>query len=252
MRLIKRPNNKRLRRSGFAAAAHVLLTVSLPLLAFILVRLDFSWLAVTLVLLSKWRIFAVKIRHWPANLRTNAVDILVGLSMVVLMALSNAQSLQFTWAMAWAVWLLFIKPQSNPIWVGIQALIGQSLALITVFLYWSDASTWLLMVCTWGICYLCARHFLSAFDEAMSRATAHSWAFFAASIGWLSGHWLIFYGPIAQPALLLGVLGYGLATIYYLEHNDRASKNIRRQLIAIMSAVVLFLIIFSDWSDKTV
>lgn len=251
MRLIRRPT-KAPRRSGLAALAHVLLTFSLPVVVFVLVRLDFSWLAATLILLSKWRMFAVKIRHWPANIRTNAVDVFVGLSMLIFMILSDAQSLQLAWAVMWAVWLLVIKPRSSTAWIGVQALIGQSVALTATYLYWSNSSTLVLMLFTWAICYLSARHFLSAFDESMSRATAQAWAFFGAAVGWLSGHWLIFYGPIAQPALLLGVLGYGLAAIYYLEHADRGSKNVRRQLVAIMTAVILFLIIFSDWSDKTV
>ena len=86
----------------------------------------------------------------------------------------------------------------------------------------------------------------------MARATAYSWAFFVASIAWLSGHWLIFYGPLAQPALLLSVLGYGLAAMYYLEHKDKLTKNYKRQFIGVMVAIVLILIVFSDWSDKTI
>ncbi len=168
------------------------------------------------------------------------------------MIVTDAQMLQLIWAALYAFWLLVIKPKSSPIWVGIQAIIGQTLSLIAIYIYWSEASTLSLTFLTWGVAYLSARHFLSAFDEAMARATSYSWAFFAAGIGWLSGHWLIFYGPIAQPALLLSVLGYGLASIYYLEHADKLSPNLRRQFIAIMAAAVLFLIIFSDWSDKTV
>ena len=108
------------------------------------------------------------------------------------------------------------------------------------------------MLITWTVAYLCARHFLTAFDESMSRSTAYSWAFFASAIAWLSGHWLIYYGPIAQPALLLTALGYGLASMYYLEHRDKLTPALKRQFISVMGAVVLFLIVFSDWSDKTI
>lgn len=250
MKLIKRQTNRS--SSAYATAIHILLVGMLPLLAFILVRLEFAWIAVLLIFLSKWRMFAVKMRHWPANFRTNAVDIFVGISFVIFMIVSDTQALQLLFVALYAVWLLVVKPQSTAIWIGIQAMISQGLALVAVYLYWSDASTITLMVMTWGVAYLCARHFLTAFDEAMSKSTAYSWAFFAASIGWLSGHWLIFYGPIAQPAILLGVLGYGLASIYFLEHTGKLSPNVRRQFIAIMAATVLFLIIFSDWSDKTI
>lgn len=251
MKLLRR-QTKTISRSSYATFVHILLTAALPLTAYILVRLGFGWIAVLLVLLSKWRMFAVKIRHWPANIRANAVDIFVGVSMVIFMSSTDIASIQLFWAALYAGWLLFIKPQSSSLWVGAQAMIAQMVTLVAVFYYWAEASAAVLVFITWIVTYLCARHFLSAFDEAMSRATAYAWAFFAASIAWLSGHWLIFYGPIAQPALLLSVLGYGLGAMYYLEHKDKLTNNIRRQFVAVMTIVVLFLIVFSDWSDKTI
>jgi hypothetical protein len=243
---IKKPSG------GYASFLHIILTAILPLLMFVFVRLEFGWIAVLLVLLSKWRMFSVKARHWPANIRSNAVDIFVGLSFVTFMVSTDIMSLQLFWAALYAVWLLLIKPQSSVLWIGVQALLAQMLSLIAVFYYYSESSTTVLVFLTWGITYLCARHFLTAFDESMGRATSYAWAFFAAAIAWLSGHWLIFYGPIAQPALLLSVLAYGLAAMYYLEHTDRLTTNIRRQFVAVMFMVVIFLIVFSEWSDKTI
>jgi hypothetical protein len=237
---------------GYSAFIHIALTAALAIVTFVLVRLDFAWVAILLVLLSKWRMFAVKARHWPAIVRANSVDIIAGLSFVVFMASTDVMSFQIFWAVCYAFWLLFIKPQSGALWVGIQALLAQMLSLIAIFYYYSESSTTTLVFLTWGVTYLCARHFLTAFDEGMARATSYAWAFFAASIAWLSGHWLILYGPVAQPALLISVLSYGLAAMYYLEHTDRLTKNIRRQFIAVMFMAVLFLIIFSEWSDKTV
>lgn len=250
MKLQRRQTNTK--RSTLAAFVHFLLVASLPVAAYVLVVLDFAWVAILLILLGKWRMFAVKMRHWPANVRANAVDIFVGISFVIFMVSAGAQSMQLLWTALYIGWLLYIKPKSSQIWVGIQAMVSQTLALVALFLFWADASAFTLVILTWGVSYLCARHFLTAFDEAMSRATAYAWAFFAASIAWLSSHWLIFYGPVAQPALLLSVLGYGLGSIYFLEHTDRLTRNVRLQFIGVMTAVVLFLIVFSDWSDKTI
>jgi hypothetical protein len=250
MKLLKRQTKKPV--GSYAAFLHILLTAILPLLLFVLVRLGFGWAAVALVLLSKWRMFAVKARHWPAIFRANSVDIFVGISVVVFMVSTDVMSVQLFWTALYAVWLLVIKPQSGPLMIGIQALLAQMVTLIAIFYYYAEGSTTLLVFLTWVITYLCARHFLSAFDEAMSRATSYVWAFFCAGIAWLSGHWLILYGPVAQPALLLSMLAYGLAAMYYLEHTDRLTKNIRRQFIAVMFMVVIFLIVFSEWSDKTI
>lgn len=249
MKLLRRQNKS---KGKYSSIIHIALTAALPAILYVLIRLDFGWMAVTFLLLSKWRMFSVKARHWPAIIRANAVDILVGLSIITFMAVTDVMSLQIMWATLYLGWLLFIKPKSTPLWVGTQALIAQSFSLVAIFYYWSEASTAFLVFATWGVSYLCARHFLTAFDEAMARATAYAWAFFAASIAWLSGHWLIFYGPIAQPALLLSVLSYGLASMYYLDHKDKLTRNYKMQFILIMVAVVLILIVFSDWTDKTI
>lgn len=250
MKLLRRPTRKP--TSGYSHFFHVLFVSILPLLAYVLVRLEFAWIAILLIVLGKWRMFAVKMRHWPANFRANAVDMFVGISFIIFMIITDVIALQLLWAVLFAVWSLVIKPRSSPLWIGLQAMIAQALSLIAIFLFWADASTLGLVFLVWGVAYLCARHFLTAFDESMARATAYAWAFFSASITWLAGHWLIFYGPVAQPALLLSVLGYGLAAMYYLDHKDKLTVNVRRQFVGVMGAVVLFLIIFSDWSDKTI
>ncbi len=250
MKLLRRQTNHR--QGGYATVIHILLTAGLALLSYVLVRLNFGWLAIVLILVSKWRMFAIKIRHWPASIRANAVDIFVGFSVVMFMVVSGTQALQLLWAAIYVLWLLLVKPLSSTLWIGLQAMIAQAVMLTAIFLFWPDASTLTFVFLGWAVAYFSARHFFSAFDGTMSRAAAYSWAFFVASVAWLGGHWLIFYGPIAQPALLVTVLGYGLASIFYLQHTDKLTPNMRRQFIAVMTAAVLFIIIFSDWSDKTI
>ena len=250
MRLLRKQTKNA--QGNRAAIVHVLLTAALPLAAYVLVRLGFGWAAIALIFLSKWRMFAVKARHWPANIRANAVDIFVGLSVVIFMLSTDVQALQLSWPSFSVYKPIASRPRVSALWVGAQALIAQALSFAALFYYWSDASVSVLVFAAWVIAYFCARHFFTAFDEAMSRSTAYSWAFFAASITWLSGHWLIFYGPIAQPALLLTVLGYGLASMYYLDHKDKLTRSMFRQFVSLMVTVVLFLIIFSEWSDKTI
>ena len=49
---------------GFSHVFYITLNILLPILAYILVRIDFVGLAIGLVLLSKWRMFAVRPRYW--------------------------------------------------------------------------------------------------------------------------------------------------------------------------------------------
>lgn len=251
MRLLKR--RQRIKTQGrYAAVAHFSLIAILPLLIYVLVRLEFVAFAFAIILLSKWRIFAVKARHWPANIRSNAVDILVGLSIVVFISLSSTQLLQLGWTFSYMAWLIFIKPRSTPLWIGLQAMISQTFSLVAIFLVWNNASETGLTFAVWGVTYLCARHFLGAFDEAMARASAYAWAFFAASLTWLTSHWLLYYKVISQPALIITVIGYGMAAMYYLQHTDRLKKGVRIQFVTVMVAIVLFILVFSDWSGDII
>jgi hypothetical protein len=239
-------------KGGFAHAVHVVLTVALPLVLYVLIRLDFAQLAAILILLSKWRMFSVKSRHWPANIRANAVDIIVGLSVVLFMNKTGSQGMQFIWVLLYSIWLILIKPKSDVLWVSAQAMIGQAMGLMALFAVFGNASSTVLVLVSTLVCYFAARHFFSAFDESLGRTTAYVWAYFASSVVWLLSHWLIYYGVIAQPVLIISVVGYALAGLYYLRHTDKLSVNVQRQFVVVLSAILIILIVFSDWGDKTI
>jgi hypothetical protein len=240
---------------GFSHAAYLGLVSILPLLLFVVLRINYLGLqlALAIVLLSKWRIFALRPRFWPAIVRANGVDIMVGVSAVLFMQLSIDQPLvQFLWAVMYALWLLFVKPGSSIFMVSAQAFIGQLAGLMALYLVWSDGPLFGLVGVTALICYLAARHFFDSFDEPYSRMLAYLWAYFAAGLVWVLGHWLLFYTIIAQPVIVLTTVGYGLAVLYYFDHHNKLTKVLQRQLLTIMLLIVLVLIIFSDWSDKIV
>lgn len=238
--------------SGYSTALHFIIVFALPMLLFALVRLDFVIIAYVVLLLSKWRMFAIRMRHWAAIIRANAVDLLFGASIIAFMSLAQTQLFQVVWTAIYILWLLFIKPRSTTLFVGLQALIAQAAALSAIFLTWAEYNTSILVMATAVITYLSARHFMAAYDESMSRASAYTWAFFSSTIAWLAGHWLTFYGPVAQPALIITVIAYSMASLYYLDHRDRLSTSLRMQFVGIMIAVLLFIIIFSDWSGEII
>lgn len=237
---------------GFSTFLHYLLLVLLPILVFVLIRLDFVALALIVVILAKWRMFAVRPRFWPANIRANAIDIMVGVSAVVFMQDAPSATWQLLWAVTYGVWLVVIKPRSTTLWVSIQAGIGQFAALSALYVAWAEGPLWGLSLATGTICYLAARHFIDNFDEAYARLLSYTWGYFGAAVAWLLGHWLLFYQFVAQPTLLLSAIGYGLAALYYLDHYERLSGTLKRQLIFIMLAIILVVLTFSDWGDKVV
>lgn len=237
-------------KGGISSAAHFGLVILLPMLLYVMIRIDFVPLALLLVILSKWRMFAVRMRYWPANIRANAVDLMVGISVVIFMASTNTGFWQLIWALLYGVWLVFIKPRSSTFFISLQAGIAQVVAFMALFLEWGDAHRLALVFVSWLICYLCARHFFTSFDEPYTSLYSHTWGYFGAALVWVLSHWLLFYGQLAQPTLLLGVIGFGVATLYYLDQDDRLSQAWRRQFVLMMVAIVVVVLTFSDWGDR--
>jgi hypothetical protein len=238
---------------GFSGIFHNGLLLLLPLVLYVLARQgpQFVPISVVLIILSKWRMFAVRPRFWPAIIRANAVDIIVGLSVVVFLQHSST-ALQLVWTVLYAAWLIFLKPASGLVPVSAQAFIGQLAGLMALFLAWPNGSVLGLVVLTGLICCVSARHYFDSFEEPYSKMLSYLWGYFAAALVWVLSHWLLFYGIIPQPALLLTTIGYGLAALYYFDHHGKLNTLLQRQFVFLMFAIVMVIIMFSDWGDKVV
>ena len=238
--------------SGFSHFLHNLLQVALPVAVFVMVRLEFAALALAVVILSKWRMIAVRPRFWAANIRANSVDLMVGISVVLFMVNSDSLMIQTIWTALYIVWLLFIKPARSSLMVMFQAFIAQFVALSALYLVWTDGPSAGLTLFTGLICLFAARHFFDTFNEPYARMLSYSWGYFGAALAWLLSHWLLFYVVVAQPTLILSTIGYGLAVLYYLDHTERLSKGVRQQFIFVMLAIILVVLAFSDWGDQVI
>ena len=237
---------------GFSHLVHVGLLASLPVLAYILVRINFVAVAIGLVLISKWRIVAVRPRYWVANIVANGVDIVVGLSLVLFMSNTSVTWWQLFLMALYIAWLTWLKPRSDVLSVSAQAMVGQLLGLAVLYLKFGDASLAGLLAGTWAITYLAARHFLTSFEEPHTALLAHVWAFFSASLAFVLSHWLLFYGTIAQIIVFLTTIGYCLAALYYLDATERLTPSLQRQMLGIMSAILVIAVVLSDWTGSTV
>lgn len=239
---------------GYSGLLHNGLLILLPVVLLVMRQLGTQFFVVSLVLivLSKWRMFAVRPRFWAANIRANSVDIIVGVATVVFLLHSSDLGTQLVWTALYMTWLLFIKPASSTMMVSVQAGIGQLAGLMALFLAWPTAPNILLVAVAGIICAMSARHFFDSFEEPYSKMLSYLWGYFSGGLLWVLGHWLLYYGVVAQPAVLLTTLGYGLAALYYFDHNGKLSVTVRRQFVFIMLAIVIVIITFSDWGDKVV
>jgi len=238
--------------TGYANLVHLGLVILLPIVVYILVANQFVQLALSVILLSKWRMFAVRPRFWPTIIRANAVDIMVGISIVIFMSHATSISIQLLMALLYGFWLLVIKPRNSTLFISAQAMIGQLFGLMALFMAWSSGPLYGLIIVTGVICYISARHYFDNFGEPYAKLLAGIWAYFGAALMWLLGHWLLFYGLVAQPTVILSTIGYGLALLYYFDHSDKLNEALRRQFLFIMLAIVLIILSFSDWGDKVV
>lgn len=241
---------------GYSHLAQLTLVAILPFLLLLVLKISYLGvaLALALIFLSKWRMFAVKPRFWLAMIRTNAVDIMVGVSVVALLYQAMASlPTQIAIALFYMVWLIFIKPGDKIVQISLQALIAQLTAFMALFLAWPEAPLYGLVFAAGVIAYLSARHFFDGFSEPYSRMLAYLWAYFTAALVWVLGHWLLFYGvAIAQPTIIITTVGYGLAVLYYFDHYNKLTTLLKRQLLTIMLVVLMVVIVFSDWGDKVV
>ncbi len=237
---------------GYAHVYHLLLSLFLPALVFVLVRMDFVQLAVSVVLLSKWRMFAVRMRFWPAITRASSVDIIVGLSTVVFLSHTTSLGVQLALTVMFGLWQVWIKPGRSTFSVSSQSLIGQVYGLTALFIGWPDASLAVIVAVTWIITHFSIRHYFGGFEEPNTYLYSFIWAYFTASFAWVGAHWMLFYGVVSQVSLLLNIIALGLGSLYFLDKTDRYSKSVQYNIAFITVSVVVIILVFSDWGSKIV
>lgn len=201
------------RRSFINEALYVSLNVGLSVALLLIVRTTGSmWLAFVLVLLSKWRVFAVRPRFWFANVQANMVSVIVSVSFVVFLYITNSSGIgdwqtlavQLILVMFDIGWLLFLKAQSKRVYVVMQSAVALFFGITALFAIsygWSASPVVLL---AWLVGYSTAEHVLSSYDdESHIILLSLAWALGVAEICWLAYHWTIAYRlPIASAVLI--------------------------------------------------
>lgn len=213
---------------------------------------ELTALAVVLVILSKWRVFAVQPRFWFPNIKANLVDIIVGVSSVGLMHQSQESSLAYLWVAVYAVWLLFIKPRGTELWVSAQALCAQVLGLLMIFGS-TDLVTYAVIVSivAWVVSWAAARHYFSNYDEPHYRLLSLIWAFMVVQVVWYSLHWLQYFMiggvTVATSVLFVSVLAVTLGSLYHAYKNEKITKNLIVENVLLGGVLLIIILLFSGW-----
>lgn len=233
--------------------AHLLLSVGVPLAALLFIRLELVWLAAAVVLASKWRVVAVAPRHWLANFRTNSPDLIVNLSFVILLINAETVATNAVLVSLYILYLIWLKPKSSQVYVGLQSLITVFIGLCALFWLSDQLNEVLIVVGAWLIALGASRHFLSHFEEPLLRVMSLGWAMVVAELVWLSNRWLIVYAiaddlVIPQAAIIVALIGYIAGTLYLLAQSGTLRRSIVRNYVLIGCLILLVIVGSTDWN----
>ncbi len=252
------------KRSFLSELIYTVLNIALAVGVFLVVRYtEAVWFAIVLVILSKWRVFAVRPRFWWANLQSNMVDFIVSISIVMHLYTINVSAtgettkllLMIGLTLGYIGWLLYIKPRSKRKFMAIQAglaiFLGMS-ALFTVSYNWPVS---VVVIFAWLIGYSAARHILSTFDdETHGLFLGLVWGLITAEIAWVSYHWAIAYPLPIVPSLMLPQAALSITLVSFLaykvydsfyHHAKVRMSDVLLPLLFTVSVLLVLLVLFN-------
>ena len=183
-------------RNIISSILHVILNILLGLGSIAITVITGSWvIGLILVLLSKWRVFAVRPRFWVVNILSNLVDFIVGASFVVLAYCSGTVWLpiHFVLAAGYVAWLTILKPRSSELAAETQSLISVFLGTAATTMLFASSNSIFMTVACFVIGFAASRHVLVQSEENEFGLITLATGLISAEIAWLSNSWLIVY-----------------------------------------------------------
>ncbi len=247
-----------IRRSKLGELAYIAINAALPIVLLLLVQ-NFSsaYPALALVLLSKWRVFALRPRFWWMNIKANLVDFLVGVSYVGLLYLSSSSlTVMLLLAAGYGFWLLYLKPRSDHASIMVQASVAQFLALIVLFSLSIVVNEFFVILGCFCIGYIAARHVVVNYEEADAEFISYAWGLVISQLSWLLYQWTVTYDlglpfKIPQIALIVLVISMAAGRMYAAARSHHLSKALVRSTMIFSAVLIAFILVFARW-DITV
>ena len=240
-------------RNIVSSVLHVLLNVLLGVGSIFVTVVTGNWITgIVLVLISKWRVFAVRPRYWFLNIRSSLVDFIVGSSLVMLAYYAGSE---LTWAhlllsIIYVVWLLFIKTRTSANWVLAQAICAVFLGSAATAIITSGTDSALIVLMEFIIGYGASRHILAQSSDKDFSLLTLVCGLLAAEISWLCHSWMIIYTYgssnifIPQISIILSILTFLFSRFYNSSvKNDGKIKFSDVRGAAIFSIIVIIVVV---------
>ncbi|MBQ3309287.1 hypothetical protein IJG78_01265 [Candidatus Saccharibacteria bacterium] len=210
-------------RNVISSILHVILNILLGVGSVAITVITGSWIiGLILVFISKWRIFAVRPRYWMINIKSNLVDLIVGISFVMITYCSGTEWLiiDFILAAGYTLWLILLKPRSSDLATEAQSLIAVFLGTTAATLLFASSDSAFLVLSCFFIGFAAARHILVQTDDNNFGLITLACGLISAEIAWLCQSWLIVYTfgttgiAIPQVSIILTLFAFVSARIY--------------------------------------
>lgn len=246
-------------RNTISEVGHVLLNLLYAgLLLVMVLSFDMPYLAFGIVLLSKWRVFAVRPRFWLANIQTNLLDTVMGLSVATLLWQSaGSLTVQLAVAALFALWLIVLKPSSKHFWVVTQGAVTQAVAMSALFMVAHTLPITVVVSIGGLVGYIVARHIINVYHEEREDVVVSlAWALIVAELSWLTYHWTVAYTSlkITQVAIVVTLLGYMTLLVYNAMYHRERGSTVRRELVmpvAFSLIGIVLVLVFFNFFDPT-
>jgi len=185
-----------------------------------------------------------------ANIRANLVDVIVGISMVVLLyAASGDLPTQIGLTALYIAWLLFLKPRSKRGHVVAQAAVGLIFGITAIVQISPSLPSSAVVLLSWLIGYATARHILSVQHESHINFLSILWGFVVAEVMWLGYHWTIGYQvskslQLSQIVIIIGALSFMAERIYISYHRNGKIQSSDIMMPALLCLSIIGVLIF--------
>ena len=184
-------------RNVLSTITHISLNIALAVMSTALTVISGNWVfGVLLVILSKWRVVAVRPRYWWLNIKANIVDFTVGVSLALLVYRAGVDSLN-VWHIIltaiYALWLVVLKPMSELWATEAQALFAVFFGTFATSLFCASINPILTVLIAFVIGYGASRHVLIQNEEREFTLSTMTFGLVLAELSWIFYHWSIVY-----------------------------------------------------------
>ena len=239
-------------------AVHILLNILLGMGAVLVTVFSANpALGIILVVMSKWRVFAVRSRYLLINIKSNLVDLIVGLSVVLLSyyAGSSLLPIHIILMAIYVVWLTVIKPMSTEKAYLAQSLFAVFLGISASTIMTANLDATVAILLAFLIGYAASRHVLVQTESDNLVLITMACGLVFAEIAWLCHSWAIMYTfgetgiKIPQAAIILTIFAfvYNYARQAMIRHHDNFRfKDIVGPMIFGTLLIGIIVIFFSE------